>query len=89
MKRVFGDALISVGVVAMVLTVLVSVDVRVREQGDGMLNSATPRATVGGGAWREVGSTLVDAVMRQSIDHAPMMIFVVVAVVLLLFMVRT
>ena len=72
----------------MVLAVLVSVDVRVREQFYALLNSASPAATLGDAAWRDVGSTLVEAITRQNLDHAPLMIFVVVAVGLLLAMVR-
>ena len=87
-RRVFGDALVSAGVVAMVLAVLVSLDVRVREQVYAAMTSASGISGSGQGTWREVGSALVDSVMTQSREHAPMMIFAVVGVILLLCMVR-
>lgn len=89
MRRVFGDALVSAGVVAMVMAVIVSVDVRVREQIYAAVTSVSQASTPAGGSWRDVGSTLVDAVMTRSLEHAPMVIFAVVAVVLLLCMVRS
>ena len=89
MKRLIGDAFVSAGVLAAVLAVLVSIDVRVREAIYAMLTSPSSGTTAGSGTWGAVGSTLVDAVVRQSIDHAPMMVFVVVGAVLLLCMVRT
>jgi len=86
MRRVLSDAFVSAGVVAMVLAVLVSIDVRVREQMSTLLTSG---AGTGGDTWRQFGSTLVHAVMTQSIEHAPMTIFVVAGAVLLLCMVRS
>lgn len=89
-RRVVGDALISAGVVALVLGVLVSTDIRVREQFQTIVTSASPSSVAGAGTrLGEVGSALVEAAFTQSVDHAPMMVLVAAATVLLLFMVRT
>lgn len=89
-RRVCGDAFVSAGVLASVLGVLMSIDVRVREQVQSAVASASPRTVVDAGTqWRELTSALFDAAQTQSLEHAPLLIFVVVATVLLLVMART
>lgn len=88
--RIGSDVLISAGVLAAVLLALVSIDVRVREQLGAAVSATTPSTLTDAGTQvRELGSVLVDAAWTQSVEHAPMMIFVVVASVLLLSLVRT
>ena len=89
-RRVCGDALLSAGVLAVVLGVLVSVDPRVRDQFEAVAMSESPK--LGSGLQTrlgEIGYLLFDAARTQSIDHAPLMIFVVCTTVLVLFMWRT
>ncbi len=88
--HVCGDALVSVAVLAAVLLVLVSVDVRVREQLRAAFGATTP-VTFGELTTQigDAGAVLVEAAWTQSINHAPMMIFVVMASVLLLSLVRS
>ena len=89
-RRFCGDALVSAGVLATVLGVLVSVDQRVREQLQAVVRAQSPEFTSGAQArLSEIGYVVFDAARTQSIDHAPLMIFVVCATVLLLAMVRT
>lgn len=88
MRRVGGDALVSALVLGIVLVTLMSIDVRVREQVRTAL-TATSTVSDAGARLRDVGAVVIDAARTQSIEHAPMMIFVVAATVLLLFMVRT
>ena len=77
------------GVVLAVLGALVSTDERLREQVRALANSTSPSTVADAGVQlREMGTALLDAAQTQSIEHAPMMIFVAVATVLLLFMVR-
>jgi hypothetical protein len=80
--------LVSLGLFAVVIGALVSVDQRVRDQfahlvygGDG-ITSWDNRAL-------DLGHAIVGAVRTQSIDSAPLLLFGVVGVVLFLFMVRT
>ena len=87
-QRLSVDALASLGVVGVVLVTLMSVDVRVREQVQTVIAS-TSQVEDAGGRIGEVGAVLFDAARTQSIDHAPMMIFIAAASVLVLFMVRT
>ena len=85
-RHLWNDTLATVGVLVFVLAVLVSVDERVREQTSQMMSPGAVGsipAQLG-----EVGSALVDAVQTQSLEHAPLMSFIVVATVLLLGMMR-
>ena len=66
---------------------LVAIDPRVRDYVGTFIGGATPAAA--GRGLQDVFSVIVMAVRDQSIDHAPMMIFVVAATVLFLGMVRT
>lgn len=87
-RRVWSDVLISTGVLVFVLITLMSVDVRVREQ-VGLVFSTPSTVHAAGGRIGVVGSMLFEAARTQSIDHGPMVIFVVAATVLVLFMVRS
>ena len=88
MQRLSVDALASLGVLVVVLVTLMSVDVRVREQVQTVIAS-TSQVGDASGRIGEVGAVLFDAARTQSMDHAPMMIFIAAASVLVLFMVRT
>lgn len=87
-RSVWRDTVVSAGVFAATLGVLVSVDQRVR---DHVHARVTETATLTGAAaqLRETGSVLWDAARTQSVEHAPMMTFVVMAAVLLWCLVRT
>lgn len=89
MQRVVKDALISGAALIILLVGLVAIDHRVRErvqaavQGDlsADVRSATSMAS-------DVASVIVIAARDQSIDHAPMVVFVFAATVLVLGMLR-
>ena len=90
MRRAFGDAMISLGTVLLLLMMLVTVDPRVREQVAGTLgNPGSPRVATISSQMREVTSVVVSAARDHSIDNAPLMIFALAATVLVLFMLRT
>jgi hypothetical protein len=90
MRRVIGDALVSVGTLGLLLLGLMSVDARVRERVAQIVTSPGSADLTGVGLQvREVASVVLTAARDQSIEHAPLMIFTVAAVVLVLFMVRT
>jgi hypothetical protein len=87
--RAFSDFLISAGaLVALVLT-LAAFDGRVREQISLRIASPATQVAGAGVAARNLASVVLDAVRDQSIEHAPLVIFVLAATVLLLFMLRT
>jgi hypothetical protein len=90
MRSAINHTLISGAALAIVIAGLVLFDSRVRRS-FADLASATPSpelAQVSSGAY-ELGTIVVTAVRDQSIANAPLMIFVVIATVLMLFMVRT
>ena len=90
MRRAFGDAMISIGAVLLLLMMLVTVDPRVREQVSGAWGGpgASPVATISS-QMREVTSVVLSAARDHGLDNAPLMIFALVATVLVLFMLRT
>ncbi len=83
----FGDAIVSIVCLATVFGALVVIDDRVRDRFSGLFQEAAS------GDLASRFSGLFDAVFQaardQSIANAPMLIFTVVGVVLLLFMLRT
>jgi len=90
MRRAFGEAMMSAGALGLLLVGLVLFDSRVREQISlrfGTHPSAQLTAT--GQQVHDLTSVIIQAVRDQSIEHAPLMIFVVAGSVLLLFMLRT
>ncbi len=89
MKR-FGlkQAFVSFAVFAVLLMALVSVDERVRDQFNNLVDGSNSVSS-----WSNRASTLTDAVAsaarHQSIENAPLLIFATAGAVLFLFMVRT
>ncbi len=90
MGRVLNQTLISGAALAIVIAVLVLFDPRVRHSFADLATDAPSAefAQVGSGVFA-LASIVVTAVREQSIANAPLMIFVVIATVLMLFMVRT
>ena len=91
MKRVLGDAAISVTALILLLGVLAAVDPRVRE-GVTRLVGGAPRT----GEFQQIGRDLrglsavvLDAAWDQGLMHMPLVMFTLAALVLVLFMVRT
>ena len=90
MRRAFGDAMISLGAVLLLVMMLVTIDPRVREQVSGAWGGpGSPRVATISSQMREVTSVVVTAARDHSIDNAPLMIFALAATVLVLFMLRT
>ena len=78
------------GAVCTLVAILASFDPRVRQE-ISLRVSAPPSAHVhnASATLRSVTSIVYEAVRDQSIDHGPLVIFVLAAVVLFLFMLRT
>jgi hypothetical protein len=89
MRRTLRDGLMSAGALIVLLLALVSVDDRVREQFSLRLASG-PSAELrnASGQVRHLTSIVVQAARDQSIEHAPLVLFVLAAIVLVLFMLR-
>jgi hypothetical protein len=89
-RRVWSDAAMSAGALAILLAVLISIDERVREQVGALVRGTSASTPADAGhQLREVASVLFDAAQTQSVERAPLMIFVVAATVLVLWMLRT
>lgn len=90
-RRPVLDAFLTVGPPLLLLSFLIAIDDRVREQLT--LRVAPDRAMqalVGAGSTvRSLAAVLVEAGRDQSLAHAPMLIFAMAAGMLTLFMVRT
>ena len=90
MRRAFGEALMSAGALAILLLALVAVDDRVREQISLRLTAGPSVELANAGERvRDVTTVIVEAAREQSIEHAPLLIFVLAATVLVMFMLRT
>ena len=91
MRRAFGEGLMSAGALGAVLLTLIAIDERVREQ-VWMRFAAPPsgaQLAQAGAQVRDLTTVILEAVRDQSIEHAPLLIFGLVAAVLLMFMLRT
>jgi hypothetical protein len=91
LRRVFGDALVSTAAAGSLLLVLVAADDRVRDQLTERLGAARASValTQAGGHVRDIASIVIETLRDQSMEHAPLLIFALVATVLLLAMSRT
>ena len=90
MRRVFGDALISAAALVVLLIGLMVIDDTVRERLLSVVQNADISSSVGSivsTAGDLAGVTLM-AARDQSLDHAPLAVFVVAATVLVLAMLR-
>lgn len=75
----------------MLLTVLVGLDGRVRDvlSLGGGAGRPGDRVVEAGGWAHDMAIAVLDAARDQSLDHAPLMIFVLAATILVLVMLRT
>ncbi len=90
-RLALGETALSIGAVLVLLTVLVSMDGRVRDVialrgGAGHPVNAVAEA---GGRARDLTMVVLEAARDQSIEHAPLVIFTLAATVLVVFMLRT
>jgi hypothetical protein len=90
LRRAVSDFLISVSAVGILLALLVSLDVRVREEATALVNGqrANQVAATTGQARRFV-NTVVGVVKDQSSEHGPLMVMLMFGTGLALVMFRT
>ncbi len=88
-RHALNDAAMTLSALLVLLLALVAIDDRVREQ-IALRIHAGPTAQITGLGSRlgDVVAILAVAARNQSIEHAPLMIFVLAASVLVLFMLR-
>ena len=90
MRRVMSDALISAASLTVLLIGLVAIDDRVRERVVSVVENGQVSSSVGAvtRTVSDVTGILLLAARDQSIDNAPMAVFVVAATALVLAMLR-
>ena len=90
MRRAFGDALISAAALVVLLVGLVAIDDRVRDRVLSVIRTGDVSSSVGSvtSVASDVAGVLMMAARDQSLDHAPLAVFVVAATALVLAMLR-
>jgi hypothetical protein len=92
LRRTLGDLLLSVCALIVIGSVLIAFDSRVREQVTLRMTSATQASSDVAAAEshaKRLGTMIAVVAKEQVQQHAPMTIFLVVATVLTVFMLRT
>jgi hypothetical protein len=89
-RRAIGDALISCGAIALLVTILLAMDGRFREHVVHRL-AAQPTAQIGeaGSQLHDLASVVYNVVRDQASEHTMLTVFFVAATVLTVFMIRT
>ena len=87
----FSGPLTAVGGVSVLVLGLAAIDERVRGQIVSLLRGGAPSAELAsvGDQLENLAMTLLQTLRHQSIEHAPLVIFALAAMVLVLFMLRT
>jgi len=88
MKLGLRQAFASTAVFGAVLTVLVSIDDRVRERFGDLLSGGSG-VSPWGDRVGDLGRALAGAARSQSLENAPLLVFAFVGAVLVLFMLKT
>jgi hypothetical protein len=88
-RRAFSETAISVGALGVLAVALAASDVRVRDRIATHLSRPDIELASAGALLRDVMTIVFQAARDQSVEHAPLMIFVAAAGALLLFMLRT
>jgi hypothetical protein len=89
-RQKIGEGLLTAGSTILLIVMLVVIDWRTTQKVTSLVQDRPFKALGSGVAWLEgAGSAFLDAIRYQSLEHAPMTVFFVVAVILVLFMTRT
>ena len=91
MRRAFGDTLISIGALGALLATLVLVDDRVREQVSMRFSGRTPSTELAAAGTRlgDIAHVVMMALRDRGLEHGPILIFALAAIILVVFMLRT
>jgi hypothetical protein len=87
MTRGIKQGFVSTAIFAVVVAALVSIDERVRERFSALVTGG--QVTPGGDRLSDLGEALMAALRYQSIENAPLLVFVAVGAVLFVFMVKS
>lgn len=91
MRTPVSDRLVTAAALVVVLLVLIGMDPRVRGQISGLARGAVTPASVSavGSQVGDTGATVIAVAADQTMAHAPLMVFVCVATLLVVFLLRT
>ena len=91
MRRAIGEAMMTLGGALVLILTLVLLNGRVRDEIGSVLDARHPAAAVAGLGARvgDVVAIVAAAAREQSLEHAPLVIFSLAAMGLVLFMLRT
>ena len=89
MRRTWSEVLLTLGTLTVLVMVLVAIDPGVRDQVSMRMSAPSVSIADAGHHARDLTTVVADAARHQSLDHAPLVIFGLVATVLVLFMLRT
>lgn len=91
MRRAVGEGMLTLGGALLLVLTLVMLNDRVRDQLASVVDARHPASSVAAlsSSAGEIVAIISAAARRQSIDHAPLVIFSLTATVLVLFMLRT
>jgi len=89
MRRTWSEVLLTLGTLTVLVMVLVAIDPGVRDQVSMRMSAPSVSIADAGHHARDLTTVIADAARHQSLDHAPLVIFGLVATVLVLFMLRT
>ena len=85
-----GEGLLTAGSIVLLFMMLVAFDWRTRERVTSFVHDRPFQSVGSGVAWMEgAGSALLDTIRYQTLEHAPLTVFFVVAMILVAFMIRT
>lgn len=90
MRRAIGDALMSMAAVVILVTVLIALDPRVRDSARDLVRSGVQSADVSriNAEAHGMAGVLMTSAHEQGLDHASLLVFVVVATGLVVAMLR-
>jgi hypothetical protein len=89
MRRSFAEAAMSIAAVGLLLLALVAIDPRVRDQVSLRISHPSADLSQAGQQMQDLTTVVTTALRDQSIEHAPMLLFVLTGTVLFFFMIRT
>jgi hypothetical protein len=89
MRRTWSEVLLTIGTLTILVMVLVAVDPGVRDQVSMRVSAPSVSIADAGYHARDLTNVIAQAARHQSLEHAPLLIFALAAMVLVLFMLRT
>lgn len=89
-RHQIGEAVLTAGSMGLLVAAIIAIDSHAEKQVTALVEVSPFRTLDGGVSWLEkIGFDVFEVIRYQSLEHAPLTVFFVVAMVLLVFMIRT